>query len=184
MGELIIYTGPMKCGKTTKLIEKFNEVKNINAKTFMFKPTIDDRFDKDAVVSRNGISVQAQCINSVDDLINYSYIGDNLFIDEFQFLGGHISTIIRLLNKGKNIYIAGLNLTSEKKPFGLMGELMCLATEVNIMKGNCDSCKKEGTGTFTFCEEHKTDDILVGDAQYLCVCNKCYIERTSEKRCI
>ena len=183
MGNLIVYTGPMKCGKTKKLISTYNEVKEQNPKTLMFKPTIDDRFNKIGVVSRDGDSVEAKCISTIDDLKGYAFICDNLFIDEFQFLSGHMSVILDLLNRGKNIYVAGLNLTAERKPFGLMPELMCLATHIEVMQGNCDICKKPN-GIYTYCKEEKNEDILVGDAQYLCACNKCYLDKIAVKRCI
>ena len=51
------------------------------------------------------------------------YDADSNFIDEFQFLKGDVSTIDKMASTGKKFYIAGLNLTSEKKVFGKMGDL-------------------------------------------------------------
>ena len=98
----------------------------------------------------------------------------NLFIDEFQFLNGNISTIKNLLELDKNIWVSGLNLTAEKKPFGLMGDLMCFADKIYFMAGNCDYCGKQNKGIYTLYEGGKNTDIVVGDDNYKCVCSKCY----------
>ena len=57
MGKLVIYTGPMKGGKTTTLLTKYNEEKclsKIPEKIMLFKPEIDDRFSKHNIITRNG----------------------------------------------------------------------------------------------------------------------------------
>ena len=45
--------------------------------------------------------------------------------------------------EGKKFYIAGLNLTSEKKTFGKMGDLMCIADNIEMMTSICEICKSE-----------------------------------------
>lgn len=182
MGKLVIYTGPMKSGKTTKLIEKYKEELSLNKSCYFFKPTIDTRFSSDYVMSRDGLSVPAHNIKKIDELERYSFLCDIFFIDEFQFLGGHIDVILDLLDKNKTIYIAGLNLTSDRTQFGLMGYIMPYADEIIISRGNCDHCGAEDKGVYTFCDVEKTGDILVGEQEYKCVCPKCYKQLT--KKCV
>ena len=177
MGKLIVYTGPMKSGKTTKLIEQYKKTLNKSPKTYMFKPKIDDRYSSVKVVARNGNEqILSTLLDNVDMLWYFKDMYKNFFIDEFQFLDGDISTIKKLLDLGKNIWVSGLNLTAEKKPFGLMGDLMCLAYTIFIMKGDCDYCGKQHKGIYTFYEGGKDTDIVVGDDKYKCVCSKCYIK--------
>lgn len=177
MGKLIVYTGPMKSGKTTKLIEQYNKTLSKNPKTYMFKPKIDNRYSSVRVVARNGNEqIISTLLDNIDMLWYFKNMYKNFFIDEFQFLDGNISTIKNLLDLGKNIWVSGLNLTAEKKPFGLMGDLMCLADTIYILKGNCDYCGKQNKGIYTFYEGGKNTDIVVGDDKYKCVCSKCYIK--------
>lgn len=175
MGKLVIYTGPMKSGKTTKLIEQYGKVSQRSVKTHMFKPSIDDRYSSVKVIARNNDNqILSTLLNDLDMLWYFKDMYNNFFIDEFQFLSGNICTIKQLLDCGKNIWIAGLNLTAEKKPFGLMGDLMCFADKIYFMKGNCDYCGKLNKGIYTFYDGSKDTDIVVGDDNYKCVCSKCY----------
>lgn len=175
MGKLVIYTGPMKSGKTTKLVEQYNKVLAKNPKTYMFKPKIDNRYSSVRVVTRDGNGqILSTLLDNIDMLWYFKDMYKNFFIDEFQFLDGSISTIKNLLDLGKNIWVSGLNLTAEKKPFGLMGDLMCFADKIYFMKGNCDYCGKQNKGIYTFYEGGKNTDIIVGDDNYKCVCSKCY----------
>ena len=175
MGKLVIYTGPMKSGKTTKLVEQYNKILAKNPKTYMFKPKIDNRYSSVRVVTRDGNGqILSTLLDNIDMLWYFKDMYKNFFIDEFQFLDGNISTIKNLLDLGKNIWVSGLNLTAEKKPFGLMGDLMCFADKIYFMKGNCDYCGKQNKGIYTFYEGGKNTDIIVGDDNYKCVCSKCY----------
>ena len=166
----------MKSGKTTKLIDTYLKVYSKNLNTHMFKPKLDKRWSSVKVIDRdNKHQILSTLLDDIDMLWYFRDMYSNFFIDEFQFLDGNISTIKNLLERGKNIWVSGLNLTAEKKPFGLMGDLMCLADTIHFMAGNCDYCGKQNKGKFTFYEGEKNTDIIVGDDDhYKCVCSKCY----------
>lgn len=171
MGYINVYTGPMKCGKSQRI---FNELKRqlIAGKDIkVFKPLLDDRSGDDIISTRAGNSIKAINIQNLSELENYD--ADSYFIDEFQFLDGDIHVIDRMASEGKKFYIAGLNLTSEKKSFGKMGDLMCIADNIEIMTAICEICKSE-EAIFTYFKGKKDTDIVVGDSQYIPVCRQCY----------
>lgn len=176
MSNLVIYTGPMKSGKTTALLEKYNLLKNATKlKLKLFKPTIDNRFSDTAVVSRDNISIECTNLNSLEELSTYIPEYDVIFIDEFQFLTGDINVILdAYLNHNKSFYISGLNLTTERKPFGKLPDLMPYASNIQMLKGNCDVCGDILQGRFSYYQGTKTTDVLVGENNYLCVCSDCY----------
>ncbi len=159
MGDINVFTGPMKCGKTQKILDeaKRQEIAGKNVK--IFKPSIDDRFSNEKVISRNGFNKNAINISNIEEIKKYD--ADVYVIDEFQFLKGDLNELYNLTKAGKKFFIAGLNLTSERKPFGAMGELMCMSDRVQMLTAVCENCKSE--------------DILVGDEDlYMPVCRKCY----------
>lgn len=171
MGFINVYTGPMKCGKSQKI---FNELKRqlIAGKDIkVFKPLLDDRAGDNVISTRAGNSVKAINIQDISEIEKYD--ADSYFIDEFQFLNGDVHVIDKMASSGKKFYIAGLNLTSEKKIFGKMGDLMCIADNVEIMTSICEVCKSE-EAVFTYFKGKKDNDIVVGDSQYLPVCRNCY----------
>ena len=116
MGFINVYTGPMKCGKSQKI---FNELKRqlIAGKDIkVFKPLLDDRAGDNDISTRAGNSVKAINIQDISEIEKYD--ADSYFIDEFQFLNGDVHVIDKMASSGKKFYIAGINLTSEKKIFG------------------------------------------------------------------
>ena len=171
MGIINVNTGPMKCGKSQKI---FNELKRqlIAGKNIkVFKPLLDNRAWDAVISTRAGNSINAINIQNIAELENYD--ADSYFIDEFQFLKGDIQTIDKMASEGKKFYIAGLNLTSEKKTFGKMGAVMCIADNIEMMTSICEVCKSE-EAVFTYYKGQKNTDIMVGDAEYIPVCRKCY----------
>ena len=122
MGDINVYTGPMKCGKTQKILDEAKRQQIAGKNVKIFKPTIDDRFSEQSVISRNGYKQNAININSIDDIKNYD--ADVYVIDEFQFLKGDLDELYKLTKKGKKFFIAGLNLTSERKTFGTNGRFI------------------------------------------------------------
>ena len=137
----------------------------------IFKPTIDNRFGNNIIQTRSGKKIDAININSIDELQNYT--ADIYFIDEFQFLDGNVETIEKLASDGKKFFISGLNLTAEKKPFGKMGDLMCIADNVELMTSVCEICKNDNA-IFSFFKGNKSGDIYIGDSEYIPVCRTCY----------
>lgn len=181
MGDINVYTGPMKCGKTQKILDEAQRQKIAGKNVKIFKPSIDDRFSNNNVVARNGHKQEAININTIDEIKNYD--ADVYVIDEFQFLNGNLDELYKLTKKGKKFFIAGLNLTSERKPFGEMGELLCMSDNVKMLTAVCEKCKSE-EAIFTYYKgKDKSNDILVGDEDfYIPVCRKCYEELINSKR--
>ena len=49
MGNINVFSGPMKCGKSQMLINEVNRHKIAGENIKVFKPFIDDRFSKDSI---------------------------------------------------------------------------------------------------------------------------------------
>jgi thymidine kinase len=169
--DIVVITGPMKCGKTKQLIEFYNQYKDTHS-CMVFKPEIDNRFSENEVVSRDDDRAKSYNLRKLTDLKEYDFNCDIFFIDEFQFITGDIEIILNLVDIGKKFVISGLNLTSDRKPFGIMPQLLSCADKVIIKTAKCDICDKPAK--FTFCDVQKNQDVLVGDNQYKSVCKECY----------
>ena len=140
----------------------------------IFKPEIDTRYAKDYIMDKNGNKLKSQNISKIEEIQKYD--ADVYVIDEFQFLQGNVDCIETMAEQGKKFYIAGLNLTSECKPFGQMGDLLCVSDNVQTMTSICEICKRDNA-IFSFYKfDDKNDDIRIGDAEYIPVCRACYNE--------
>lgn len=177
MGDINVYSGPMKCGKTQHILNEYKRQLIAGKKVKMFKPTIDTRYDGNVVVSRNGIDIPAISISKISDLEKYD--ADVYCIDEFQFLKGNVKVIEQMAESGKKFFIAGLNLTAEKKPFGKMPDLLCIADNVNMLNAICDNCKCENA-VYTYFKGGKNTDIVIGDREYMALCRHCYDSLTRQ----
>lgn len=181
MGDINVYTGPMKCGKTQKILDEAKRQQIAGKDVKIFKPKIDDRFSEQSVISRNGYKQGAININSIDEIKKYD--ADVYVIDEFQFLKGDLNELYKLTRKGKKFFIAGLNLTSERKTFGPMGDLLCMSDNVQMLTSVCENCRSEEAIFTYFKGKKKESDILVGDeGLYIPVCRKCYEKLMNENK--
>lgn len=179
MGNINVFTGPMNCGKSQNLIQEANKQKIAGKEVAVFKPLIDDRFSTDNIMDRNGNKFPAVNIEKIDEIEKYD--ADVYIIDEFQFLPGDIEVILKLADKGKRFFIGGLNLTAERKPFGLMGDILCYADNIHLMTAICDECHSENA-IYTYCKVEKTGEILVGDDEYSALCSECYQKLIAKKK--
>ena len=66
MGNINVFSGPMKCGKSHKLIIEANRQKVAGKNIKVFKPLMDDRFSNDNIADRNGNQFPAINIQSIE----------------------------------------------------------------------------------------------------------------------
>ena len=178
MGNINVYSGPMKCGKTQQVLNEYKRQLITGKKVIMFKPNVDTREGADIVKTRNGIGVPSIGIDDISELKKYD--ADIYCIDEFQFLTRDVSLIQNMADNGKSFYISGLNLTAEKKPFGKMNDLLCIADNVNMLTAICSNCKNENA-VYSFFKGNKDQEIVIGDEEYMPLCRHCYEELNSKK---
>ena len=113
MGDINVFTGPMKCGKSHVILQEAKR-QLIAGKTIqIFKPGIDNRFSKDYVQDRNGNKLKAINIDSIDELKDYE--ADVYIIDEFQFLNGDVKVIEDLAQERKEILYSRIKSNSREK---------------------------------------------------------------------
>lgn len=179
MGDINVYTGPMKCGKSNKIIDEAKRQMIAGKKTKIFKPSIDTRYAEDYITDRNGKKIKTTNIDKIEDLKEYD--ADVYVVDEFQFLDGNVDCIEEMAEEGKKFYIAGLNLTSERKPFGKMGDLLCLSDNVQTMTSICEICHRENAIYSYYKNDDKNSDIKIGDKGYIPVCRNCYNELKNQE---
>ena len=182
MGTLTVITGPMKSGKSKRLIEEYDKIQNKN-KCLVAKPIIDNRFSESEIISRDGGHIKAINIDNMTDLYQYTDEYNIFIIDEIQFIEDAIIGIKFLLDMNKDIIVSGLNLTSEMRPFNHMGDILCFADNIIVLKGHCDICAEQYIGKYTYYDGDKNTTILVGDNKYKCVCQNCYNLLNNKRLC-
>ena len=131
--------------------------------------------------TRKGKEINAILVDDIKDIP--SYITDKIntiFIDEANFLKGDIKILLELsVMEDLDIYIAGLNMTSEQAPFGIMPQLLSIADEIEILHASCNECNRDAI--YTYYDGKKKGDILVGNDNYIALCARCLRRKKNER---
>lgn len=169
-GYLTVYAGPMYAGKTTALIAELETNVEDNKKVLVIKPTIDNRYATEDVVSHDGISLNKQtghkvrCL-AVNEQLYLSELDevDVLLIDEAQFFNDLCYKSIPIyLENGIDVVAVGLDMDSEGKGFGSMPYLLERANNIYKLSGICSVCGDEATRTFRKFTASSSSQVLIG----------------------
>ena len=106
---------------------------------------------------------------------------DTIALDEAQFFGPDLVSVVKQWRRaGKHVIIAGLDLDIYERPFGSMGDFLCLANTITKLHAVCGECKRQDAAiSYRLSEE--TAQIVVGDHQYVPLCYECYSRRKSQE---
>ena len=175
------FTGPMHSGKTAAMITTYNKIWN-KEHIRCFKPSCDTR-DVGEMKSKDfQIGVPTIGIDTFDDILKY--VGDDIttiFIDEAQMISGNVGVLSYLsIVKDVDIFVSGLNRTSEQEPFLTMPQILAISDSIEVIKASCYDCGREAAHTYY--EGEKSDAILVGDNGYIPLCSKCLLKRKGSEQ--
>jgi thymidine kinase len=180
--QLTLIYGPMFSGKTTKLIELYNNcVSNYGQeKCLAFNYKLDTRYGINQIITHDGKKIDCISIIDIDNFItneltrllilNAQYI----FINEAQFFTNIDSVVLHLHNiLKKDVILCGIDLDYKREKFGSMMNLVSSATKVYALKGVCKLCA--GASEFSHRTVANSLQILIGYSQYIPLCEKCYV---------
>lgn len=178
-GKLIVHTGSMFSGKTSSLEKDIKRFQIAGYKTMVFKPGVDTRYKKDAIVTHDNTSLSAIIIDGISDIEEQSIKNgaEVIGIDEIQFFSGDVAKIIKgitnLLNRGITVIIAGLDMDFSGNPFEIVKELMPISDYLNKHHAVCTMC---GADAWISHRKIKNKERLVIGAseEYEPLCRCCY----------
>lgn len=141
-GILEVITGSMFCGKTEELIRRLRRAAIAQQQVQVFKPTIDNRYAEEKVISHAGHDFNAQPIQYASEIIEKLQPDTTVVaIDEIQFFDdGIIEVVHQLANRGLRVIAAGLDLDFKAEPFGPMPALLAVAEQVDKLHAICMVC--------------------------------------------
>ena len=180
-GFIEVICGPMFAGKSEEVIRRIKRLEYAKKKVLIFKPTIDNRYSNDEIVSHDKRCVKSINIEKGSDI--RPYLRDDLdavVIDEVQFLDEEVISIAdELANKGIRVILAGLDMDFRGEPFKIMDKLLCKAEFITKLTAICVKCGAPATRTQRLVNGKPAsyDDpiIIVGAAeQYESRCRHCH----------
>ena len=149
-GTIEIICGPMFSGKTEELIRRVKRVQIARQRVQIFKPTIDNRYSKNDVVSHSSLKIEALAIGSSSEILqNLDDSTRTIAIDEVQFFDEEILKVInKLVRRGIRVICAGLDQDYTGSPFGSMPDLLAIADRVDKIQAICTVCGSSASKSF------------------------------------
>lgn len=138
-GFIEVVCGPMFAGKTEELIRRIKRLEYAKQNVLVFKPTIDDRYAKEEIVSHNLSKKPSIIIDKSVEIMTFIHDDvDAVVIDEVQFFDHDIIAIAeKLADKGIRVIVGGLDRDFRGEPFGPMPELLARAEFVTKLTAIC-----------------------------------------------
>lgn len=176
--QLIVITGPMFAGKTTKILELYSGY-NPN-ETLVFNHTFDNRYEgENEVVSthnkdtipcikvKTSLDIKKSCYEKID---NIGMKIKNVIIDECQFfkdIDMVVGTLFETLPEIENIVCAGLDLDAKGGVFNTAFQNLIDSCDVlHQLEARCHICNVPAKYTSCLITNNLGDDnVLVGSSE-------------------
>ena len=179
MSTLQLVIGPMFAGKTSLLIERYNDALLYcsSDEILVINHVFDSyRYKNNKVVSHDGIEISAISINKLCEIDNL--IGENIkyiFINEGQFFEDLYRWTTNILNTTNiQILICGIDSDYKQEKIGEMWNLIPHAHYIDKIYGKCNNCTSNSLYTHRIIENSENNQVVIGSTNYIPLCRKCY----------
>ena len=153
-GNLETIVGAMFAGKTSELLKRILWAKHQNKKIIVIKPSLDDRYSNEKIITHNDLSHECYAMNDWPmTLKKFNFEKSEVemvFLDEIQFMDTKhtLNNVEIILSKGIDVVCAGLDQDSRGKPWETSSMLLGLSDKIVKIYGFCNVCGLEATKTY------------------------------------
>ena len=173
-GSIEIICGSMFSGKTEELIRRLGRAKIAKQNIIICKPSMEDRYEKDKVVSHNLRAIDCVGVSDAKEIIALSNEKDVVGIDEAQFFDNNLVDVCnQLANRGVRVIVAALDMDYEGNPFEPIPQIMSIAEDVTKVRAICIQCGDLANYSYRIVD--KEEQILLGEKdEYEARCRNCF----------
>lgn len=140
-GWIEVVTGCMFSGKTEELIRRLVRAQIARQNVLVFKPAVDIRYGREAIVTHSGRKLPCQPIAKATEILQFVGDAQVVGVDEAQFFDHDLVEICdRLANEGRRVIVAGLDQDFQGRPFEPMPQLLAVAEYITKNLAVCMSC--------------------------------------------
>jgi thymidine kinase len=179
MANLHFHYGVMSSSKSAALIINAHNFTHNQNQTEVIKPSFDSRFSNEKIVSRIGLSWEANAIPSLKD---YAPKPETklILVDEVQFFSPtDIDRLVKIADEQNKIVMCyGLMVDSNEKMFPASQRLIEVGAKLHRMESCCqiNGCMRLATHHLRFDQNNKViragDQFALGDSNYKSVCRQ------------
>lgn len=174
-GGIEVICGPMFSGKTEELIRRVRLAKIAKQRIQLFKPAIDDRYEKEYITSHIDKKFLCTPIKEAGEILQHLEDSTRVVgVDEVQFFGEDLVAVCeKIAKRGIRVIVGGLDQDYLGNPFGPMPKLLAIADEVAKLKAVCVVCGAEASKSQRLAKGR--DQIVVGSGEvYEARCRYCF----------
>ena len=175
VGWLEVICGPMFSGKSEELIRRLRRSLIARKRVQVFKPSLDNRYSSDEIVSHSDLRIKSQVVRSADEILDAVEARTEVVgIDEANFLGTDLPLVAsHLADMGKQVIVAGLDTDYLGRPFEPIPALLAQAEEITKTLAICVQCG--GPAKYTQRLVESSELIVVGaTGMYEARCRMCF----------
>jgi len=175
VGWIEVICGPMFSGKSEELIRRLRRAMIARKRVEVFKPSIDDRYSEDEIVSHGDLRMKSQVVGGAAQIMDrLDWRSEVVGIDEANFMGAKLVDVAQqLADSGKQVIIAGLDTDYLGRPFTPIPDLLALAESITKTLAICVRCGNPAKHTQRL--RGSEDLIVVGAADmYEARCRRCF----------
>ena len=173
-GWIEVICGSMFSGKTEELIRRLKRARIANLKVEIFKPAVDNRYDKEKIVSHDESSISSIPVTHSNNILLLTEGVDVVGIDEAQFFDDQIISVCEALAaKGVRVIAAGLDMDYTGKPFGPMPNLLAIAEYITKLHAICMRCG--AIANYSYRKIPNSNQLVIGEKDhYEARCRRCF----------
>src|SRR6266550_7733757 len=174
-GWIEVIVGSMFSGKSEELIRRLRRAQIARQKVQIFKPSLDQRYADDAIVSHSEMRIPSRAVTNSRALLDLVEDDTEVVgIDEGQFFDHELPVVVNeLANRGKRVIVAGLDQDYLGKPFEPMPQLLAIAEYITKTLAICMVCGNPANHTQRLVAS--ADRVLVGaQGMYEARCRVCF----------
>ena len=180
-GWIEVICGSMFSGKTEELIRRLKRAELAQQKVAVFKPSMDQRYAQNNVVSHDSNEFEALAVNNARELLTRAQGYEVIGLDEAQFFDSEIVAVCNTLaNEGMRVIIAGLDMDFKGVPFGPMPQLMATAEYVTKVHAICSQTGR--LAQYSYRLDPNDDIVLLGETQeYQALSRAAFVQAMQER---
>jgi thymidine kinase len=173
-GYLKIIVGPMFSGKTTNLINTYNNI--IKKDAIVINHISDDRYTKNnELVSHDGEKIPCYNFKNLREIYDIEHEITKwkyVLINESQFFDDLIQMVTIFVEKYKmHVYVSGLDGDFKKNKFGHITDLIPICDDIIKLKAKC---KCGNHAPFSMRITNEGSQVLIGNDNYRSTCRNCH----------
>lgn len=186
-GYLEIIAGPMYSGKTSKILDIYNQCKFCNIEVMVINHSLDVRYDNQMLSTHDKNMIPCYQLDKLSILFKVPLLNDNyinartayfnskvILINEAQFFPDLEENVKLMMKNKKQVYVAGLDGDFEQKKFGQILDLIPLCDKFTKFTSLCAICKNGTPAIFSKRLSKEKEQMVIGSNNYLPVCRSCY----------